>query len=1352
MIKKLVFTGLTVLAVLFIYTNNSNSDTDELNVNYQKYLNSKIEKKKAGIIKYDMPEEHARIEREIRTPDDLISPTYSGNYRVNEYIKRPKREKSNNITFTERGPGNVAGRTRAVLNFSEDFTFSTWLIGSASGGIWKTTNGGETWENKTANLPNLGFNTLAHSPANENIVYAGTGEHFTNDLDGTGMFKSADGGDSWVQIASPEDYVDFRNVSRIVVDPEDPNVVIATTRNSVWARTTGHDGFLDSDLQAAIYKSTDGGMTWERKLSSTEDRYDHIVADPTDFNTLYVAINGIKVVKSIDGGETWADASAGLARGGRAEIGISPVNPQRLWLSTQGNLTGTGSDLYVSSNGADSWELVSAPDGVGNVHFLAGQGWYDNTVAAHPHNEDIIYVGAVNLWKFTLTGDSIASTRFEPFEDGTEEFLDLINFGGAVGNGGIDLGEDLTPAEINPVEIRFGQGGQMAHRFTVNGRGSGVPASDYEYEDLVEIPFQVWDTELDRQLMVSFRDQQNDTIWNLIPELTDNAVSEENSREYIFIHNVDYTDTTDVNIAVSGGGHEYRNMYFLWPVLADNSPYTDNDFPESNFRIDKNSINALGKNIETVSDAYNEFSGINRFVQNNRTSSGIHPDHHNIFILNDVPNRRQFRLLVGSDGGMFVSRRSSNPGVLDDAFSYASLGNNTTQFYSADKAPGVDRYIGGMQDNGTWFTPSGMNGSASTPYRFALGGDGFEAIWNNRNSDLIIAGSQFNNFSRTINGGTTWNNATNGIDDSGPFWSQLENSKNLPDRIFTIGSSGAWKSNDFGGTWTPTRIDDPRWSFNSSMSIEVSIADYNTVWAGGALSENRRFFVSTDGGDSYKATNYYQDQILGRSSGLSTHPTDPETAYAMFSYQGRPKILKTTDLGENWEDISGFAESEDGSSTRGFPDVAVNKVFVFPNDTSRIWAGTEIGIVESLDGGASWAIMDNEMGAINVYDMILQDDQIVIATYGRGIWTATVEGIEQEVIFPPLIASSFVAPNGELKLQIEYNAVFDSSILLLNGDTIDQITINTEGTEEFLLDNPMLEGVGEFQVIGYLDGREYPSIIFSVALFIPIEPAIEYFNDFSDSTRHGEFSGNGFSIYTEEFFDDDAIHSLHPHPNSTELVYVLTQPIQIKGQQFLNYDNVAIIEPGEPGTVYGDNQFWDYVIVEGSIDGENWIELLDGYDARADPDWEFAYVPDGVAGGRQGLYRPQQIDLSQFFTKDDIVLIRFRLFADAGVFAWGWAIDNVQVILDNTTPTIDIVITENKIYPSITSGPVTVTIDGRMELTNLSVYNLNGRVVLTKSIDGLDQYQFDISTQSSGYYLVELSNGVDNVIQKIIKE
>ena len=1344
-----VLTILTVFVIFQIKVENPPTDNLPEDKLYHSYTEKKAEKKRAGLKKLQITEEFARMNRQVRTPDDLASPSYSGNYRIKEYTKKTRGLKSNNITFTERGPANVAGRTRAVLAFPSDPTLNTWLIGSASGGIWKTTDAGANWENMTSDLPNLGFSTLAHSAANEDIVYAGTGEHFTNDIDGAGLFKSEDGGESWQQIVSPEQFPDFRTVSRIVVDPNDPNIVLATTRNSVWARVVDEDGFLDADLRAAIYKSTDGGSTWRRTASSSEDRYDHIVADPTDFNNLYVAINGIRVIKSTDAGETWFDASNGLIRGGRAEIAISSVNPQRLFLSTQGSVTGTGSDLYVSSDGAASWQVASTADAEDNIHFLDGQGWFDNTIIAHPHNEDIVYVGGVNLFKFTINEGVIATTRFDVVEDGTEGFFDLINFGGSIAGGGIDLGEELTQDQINPIEIRFGQGGQMAHRFTVDGRGSGVPDSDYQYEDLVEVPFQVWDTQLDRQLMVSFRDQQNDGVWRLIETFT-GTPSSANSREYIYVHDVQYEETTDANIAQSGGGHVFRNMYFIWPVLSDNSEFQDNNFPISNFRIDKNVVNVLEKGINVMSDAYNDFDGRNTFVQSNRSASGVHPDHHNIFVLNDSPANRQFRLLVANDGGIYVSGRSRDPGVARGTWSYASLGTNTTQFYSADKAPGTDRYIGGLQDNGTWFTPSAAGANATTNYRFALGGDGFEAIWNNRDDKLIIAGSQFNNFSRTTNGGGTWVNATDGIDDQGPFWSQLENSKALPDRIFTVGTSGVWKSENFGETWEPTRINDVRWSFTNFMSIEVSVADPDVVWAGGALAEDRRIFVSTDGGDSFSATEFYSQVVLGSASGLSTHPTENETAFAMFSFQGRPKILRTTDLGQTWEDITGFADSQNGTSSRGFPDVAVNKVFVFPNDTDRIWAGTEIGIVESLDGGESWQVMDNEMGAVNVYDMILQDDQIVIATYGRGIWTATVEGIEQVLVFPPNITSSSVTPSGEINLEIEYPEVYDSIDVVINAETVRRLGSNQEGIVNVVLDNPLIQGLGQIIVIGYLDGISYPSLSISLNLFVPLDPVEEYNNDFSDDSRNSEFSGNGFSIYTERGFSDPAIHSLHPYPDETELTYTLVQPIRIRGQQFLTYDDIAIVEPGMAGSEFGDSDFWDFVIVEGSINGDEWMPLIDGYDARENEDWLTAF--EAERSGNLEMFRSQSIDLSEFFDRDDIVLIRFRLFADQAVNGWGWAIDNVSIAVDNTTATIDAEESENRIYPTLTSGQINVELDPRMNINTIAVYDLNGRLIMRDNINGLDRYQFDIGDQSAGFYIVELANEQDNIIQRIIKQ
>jgi hypothetical protein len=101
----------------------------------------------------------------------------------------------------------------------------------------------------------------------------------------------------------------------------------------------------------------------------------------------------------------------------------------------------------------------------------------------------------------------------------------------------------------------------------------------------------------------------------------------------------------------------------------------------------------------------------------------------------------------------------------------------------------------------------------------------------------------------------------------------------------------------------------------------------------------------------------------------------------------RPKILRTSDFGETWEDISGFGN--DSTSNNGFPDVMVYSLLVMPYNTDIIWAGTEIGIFESPDNGETWHYADNGLPAVSVWQMFVQDNTIVLATHGRGIWTTT---------------------------------------------------------------------------------------------------------------------------------------------------------------------------------------------------------------------------------------------------------------------------------------------------------------------------------------------------------------------------
>lgn len=924
---------------------------------------------------FDGPLEFEKFHFQIRTPDDAVRPGYQKGYLLKELTKsraanlrRGRTTSAVVLQWKERGPNNVPGRTRGLLVDPGDPSKNTWLAGSASGGVWKTVNGGLNWTLITPDLPNLATTVLAMSTSNPNIIYLGTGEGFFN-LDrvrGNGIFKSTNRGDSWNLVSGTES---FGDINRIIIHPTNEQIVVA-------ASSTG------------MYKTTDGGSSWTKTSSRTN--LQDLVADPANFNIQYASQLGVGVLKSTDGGVNWNLSSNGLIPSGRIEIDVSPINSNILYASAEGELTGEGSDLYRSEDGGSTWKLVNVSFNGDPFDFLGDQGWYDNTIACDPFNSSVVYVGGVNLFKVQLTSGAGKVANYSVEQDGTDGFLKLINFMGA-SNGNFNLG---SFAANNSIEIRFGaELSQKAHRFLVpDGATSGVPDANYAYTDYVNVPFEVWDVTRNKQLMVSFRDQDRNGQFNLLPENTSGPALQQ-AREYLYIQDVPYNSTApDATITVAGG-HEVRKMINLWPVLAGGATWPGS-VVTSTLRFSSKEIELLNATTTVMSDAYNQFDGKNRFAN---YGIDVHPDQHNIVII--PVNASSFRILLANDGGVFLSNVSATPGINQGDWSMRGLTMRTTQFYGADMRPGKEQFIGGTQDNGTWMSSEDGAAGSTSDYTFEIGGDGFEVIWNKGDVRKIIGGSQNNNFRRTTDGGATWTGATQGLSGTHPFISKLAGSSQQPDRIYTLSSDGVFWSSNFGESWNLTRITEKWGSALSLMDVEVSRANADIVWAGSGMSgESRALQVSTDQGLTFKPTTNYDVVTLGNITKLASHPTEPQTAYALFSFSGKPKILRTSNLGQSWTDLSGFGTQT--QSSNGFPDVAVYCLFVHKQNPSILWAGTEIGIVESIDNGASWNVLE-DFPNVSVWDIKAQDNLLVIATHGRGIWTAAIEPYNQALSFNP---------------------------------------------------------------------------------------------------------------------------------------------------------------------------------------------------------------------------------------------------------------------------------------------------------------------------------------------------------------
>lgn len=1051
-------------------------------------LEAKAERKRAGQTKkFDEPDKYIEFHRDIRTRDGEEGMGYRTGYKMAELNKMQQsamlKGSKNILPWVERGPANVPGRTRGLIVDPDDATAKTWFAGSVGGGIWKTTDEGNTWQKLTPDFPNMATTVLAMAPSNSNVIYAGTGEGFfgIGMVDGDGIFKSTNKGNSWTQLTATAGNDDFQNVNRIIVDPANENILLACTNT----------GSLN-EFNSGIYKSDNGGTSWRKVYSSSSpNRIQQLLFHPSDFNIQYAAAYGRGVLKSTDAGETWQNSSTGLSPNGRVEIAIAPTNKNRLFASCEGSLSGNGSDLYISDDAGATWSLVKAMAGATTYDFLGGQGWFDNTIAVDPFDDKKVYVAGVNIFRASMRTES--STNLPDFigldEDNTSSFIQLINFNGAYYGGRLAKG-NAAAADFVSVEVRFGPGKtQKAHRFTVpptsgtNGDGgAGVLANLYQYQNYVDVPFEVWDITNNRQLMASFRDQERDGKFDLEPR---NPTIDSKAREYIYIHAIPYSAAPNANIA-KDGGHMHNQMYFFWPVLPDNGSFDPDNLPASAIRIKWGPLTVRFADWAVISDAYDQFTNPGN---NSYSNTGFHPDQHNLLMIPVNASSKTYKILVANDGGVFLSNTSTQPGIANGSFIFKGQGYNTTQFYGADKRPGSNVYIGGSQDNGTWYSPVGSTAGKTTNYIAAIGGDGFEVVWHYKDPQKIIGGSQYNGFRRTINGGASWLLARTGLSDFGsgnaPFVTRLANSKNNPDVLYAVGSTGVWRSFNFGESWVSKPISQ-NWSFGSYSNVKISVANYNIVWAGGAMRSNGRIYVSKDNGHNFTPTSNFTDVPLGRISGLGTHATEDSTAYVLFSFARAPKILRTTNLGQTWADISGFGTGT--SSTTGFPDVAVYTILVMPHNPNVIWAGTEIGIVESTDNGATWALANNGLPAVSVWELKVVDDQVVAATHGRGIWSVTIPEINR---VPYIREFQRQSTTTDVNLKVNMRDTYDSVQVFVNKVRVKTYIIPAIGLNSDVIQLPV-EGRYNCYVISWINGTPYKSASNNITseIFTGIDPAI----------------------------------------------------------------------------------------------------------------------------------------------------------------------------------------------------------------------------------------------------------------------
>ncbi|HET9532455.1 MAG TPA: hypothetical protein VFQ92_19005 [Blastocatellia bacterium] len=387
---------------------------------------------------YDQPAEAEEFYRMKRSPDG-VSPVPADRYikaieranRMPQYstaaaIALPPLEKMERAglrpaafgTWTQLGPGNIGGRTRALLidPSSPDIMYAAGV----AGGVWKTTDAGQFWTALDDLLPNLAVCSMAFDPTDSDIIYAGTGEGFFNSdmVRGAGIFKTTNGGASWTHLESTKTS-DFHYVNDIVVSPVNRLRVYAGTRTGVW-------------------RSTDGGESWERTLDPlglggitvqggcldlairTDQPTDYLFASCGTFARATIYRNRSAGEQT----EPWTPVFTDT-RLARTSLAIAPSNQNIIYALASslepGNFNrGLLAVFRSNSSGEpDSWDarvdnrsttklntvLLSNPViafqsdcGQGGNSFL-NQGWYDNVIAVDPLDPERVWVGGIDLFR-----------------------------------------------------------------------------------------------------------------------------------------------------------------------------------------------------------------------------------------------------------------------------------------------------------------------------------------------------------------------------------------------------------------------------------------------------------------------------------------------------------------------------------------------------------------------------------------------------------------------------------------------------------------------------------------------------------------------------------------------------------------------------------------------------------------------------------------------------------------------------------------------------------------------------------------------------------------------------------------
>ena len=823
-------------------------------------------------------------------------------------------------TWQSLGPGNVGGRTRALV--INPVTPEVMYAAGVAGGVWKTTNGGNSWAPLDDFLANIAVTCLVLDPTNPNIIYAGTGEGFFNadGVRGAGIFKSIDAGAHWTRLAATASDSNFFFVNDLVVSNVNSQHVYAATGTGVWRSLDGGTTWTLALNVPSVLGSVTGVRGAMDLVIRTDQATDYIfVAAGTAFNP---GEPQSRIFRNTDAGGagTWDEVYTEPAMG-RTSLAIAPSNQNVIYAMSDSFAAGTfnlgllGVFRSTSSGDPGTWTtqvrntsankqdtlLLSNPInaalvecGLSAANQFLNQGWYDNVIAVDPTDENRVWAGGIDVWRSD--------------------------------NGGVNWG--------------------VSSYWWFQGNGTPPNNGD--------------------------------------PQLV-------HADNHVIVFHPNYNGSTNQTMFVGDDGGIYKTDN----ASTGNVGYVNGTSPS-------------GGTITTASPICgNEFT----------------------------------------PGGFFTV---PSPVI----WSPLNNGYAVTQFYHGLPYPNGQTYFGGTQDNGT---NRGTDAAGPNAWERINGGDGGYVAVNPTNTNTLFFETTGLSLRRSTNGGLSSASVITGIaGDAFPFITVFRMDPNVPTRLW-IGGRFMWRTDNNATSWT--RTSNAQQTGGSITAMAIAPGNSNVVIDGAASGQLRRTTIGTTANAASVLNTVWLQSFTPRGNGNGTiswveyDPSNVNNVWATISNFNGTANANGTSAGHVFKSTNGGATwtLADGTQTAGnvnaIPDIPAHSVAIDPNDSQRIYVGTDLGVFVSLDGGANWARETTGFSNTVVESLSANNTNGVTTlfafTHGRGAFKvtiptscATVSPTSQAFFSPGNTGSVTVTKNLSATAPCDWHAVSNDSFITINsGDT-----------------------------------------------------------------------------------------------------------------------------------------------------------------------------------------------------------------------------------------------------------------------------------------------------------------------------